>query len=401
MRRRQRSIPQRRALSQVHGPVRESGDRAIAARLAAAWHAATGDGNDLTHGIHAWPARAHPSLVRSLIASFCREGGVVLDPFLGSGTVVVEALAGRRLGVGFDVHPVAVRIAVAKTRRLDGDARRELEATAASISRRTLDGDEDDDDPSTPSTAREWFTPGVWRELTTLCLRIDRVRRAEPRFLLGQVLSSILIKVSRRAAETDQRRGQGAPPGLASRLLRDRTTELCLGMAALRRAAAATPAPLIATADARELPLASGSVDLVITSPPYLGTYDYAEMNGLRAQLLGLDLSQAIRRELGTRRRADAAPDAEQRRYHDDLAAALQEMRRVLRPDGLALILIGDSSVRGRMIAADELLAGEAARAGLTVLANAAQQRPATVRGTERQVARQGRHEHLMALRRR
>ena len=387
------SLPHRRSLSQVRGRPRESGEPRTAALLSAAWRAAHGDdGRTLTHGFHAWPARAHPAVVGALIDGLTEPGAVVLDPFAGSGTVVVEALARRRIGVGFDSHPIAARIARARSLRLEAPDRRKLEQNAAAIARRARRGDAPDIEEV--DDAAEWFSEPVWRELCALAYGLHEEPHPTRRFLLQQVLSSILVKVSRRAAETDARRTRGAQRGTASRLFVERTTELCKGMAALRYAAHETPAPCVAMGDARALPLASKSVDLVVTSPPYLGTYDYAEMQGLRARLLGLDIERAADRELGTRRRAADAPAAEERRYRDDLGRALSELRRVHRPDAMTVVLIGDSTVRGRMIDAARLTADVGRRAGLKVVAASSQPRPATVRGA----AREGRFEHLIAL---
>ena len=75
--------------------------------------------DSLTHPLHTYPARMHPATARALIA-LCFGGddpppGVVLDPFCGSGTTLVEGRAAGLDVVGSDLNPLAVRIARAKT----------------------------------------------------------------------------------------------------------------------------------------------------------------------------------------------------------------------------------------------------------------------------------------------
>jgi DNA modification methylase len=51
----------------------------------------------LTHNYYRYPARFSPRFVRAAIEAFTAPGNVVLDPFVGGGTTLVEALAlGRR-----------------------------------------------------------------------------------------------------------------------------------------------------------------------------------------------------------------------------------------------------------------------------------------------------------------
>ncbi|MBC7174598.1 MAG: hypothetical protein H5U40_19285, partial [Polyangiaceae bacterium] len=100
---------QRRALSHHGGPVEVRGNAREAEPLVLAFERAAEEPFDtLTHGFHTYPARMHPAIARSLIRNLTRPGGRVLDPFCGSGTVVIEALVAERMGVGLDLSPLAV-----------------------------------------------------------------------------------------------------------------------------------------------------------------------------------------------------------------------------------------------------------------------------------------------------
>ncbi|MEX2128250.1 MAG: DNA methyltransferase [Xanthobacteraceae bacterium] len=70
----------------------------------------------LTHYLFRYPAKFHPPIVAALIKKFSRRGDLILDPFCGSATALVEARVLRRNGIGIDVDPVAAFIADAKTR---------------------------------------------------------------------------------------------------------------------------------------------------------------------------------------------------------------------------------------------------------------------------------------------
>lgn len=69
----------------------------------------------LTHNFYRYPARFSPKFVREIISLFSKPGDVILDPFVGGGTTLVEALASNRHSIGFDVSPIASFVTQAKT----------------------------------------------------------------------------------------------------------------------------------------------------------------------------------------------------------------------------------------------------------------------------------------------
>jgi DNA methylase len=71
-----------------------------------------------THDFYKYPARFSPNFARGIIQNFSKPGDVVLDPFMGSGTTIVEANAQARHAVGTDISSLAVFVAQAKTAHL-------------------------------------------------------------------------------------------------------------------------------------------------------------------------------------------------------------------------------------------------------------------------------------------
>ncbi len=67
------------------------------------------------HGIHPYPAMMIYPIARRLLVELSDEGDTVFDPFMGSGTVLVESLLHNRYAYGIDINPLAVLLARAKT----------------------------------------------------------------------------------------------------------------------------------------------------------------------------------------------------------------------------------------------------------------------------------------------
>ncbi len=71
----------------------------------------------LTHQLFRFPAKFHSPVVHTLIRAYTTAGQTIFDPFCGSGTLLLAAMAERRHAVGSDVDPVAVFAAAVKAHR--------------------------------------------------------------------------------------------------------------------------------------------------------------------------------------------------------------------------------------------------------------------------------------------
>ena len=72
----------------------------------------------LTHNFYRYPARFSPAFASSAIRLFSKPGHTILDPYMGGGTTIVEALASGRNAIGSDINPLAVFITQVKTTKL-------------------------------------------------------------------------------------------------------------------------------------------------------------------------------------------------------------------------------------------------------------------------------------------
>ena len=73
-----------------------------------------------THGFHQYPARMHPEIATRLIEKYSTDSKtVVLDPFMGSGGVLVESMLHGNNSIGIDLNPFAVLLSKVKTTPLD------------------------------------------------------------------------------------------------------------------------------------------------------------------------------------------------------------------------------------------------------------------------------------------
>jgi SAM-dependent methyltransferase len=394
---------QRRAFSTLSGPVETGGEARGAAALRRLLDVDPAAARALTHGFHSYAGRMHPTIARGAIAAYSQAGDTVVDPFCGSGTVLVEAQAAGRNAVGVDASPLATAIARVRTTVLGEEGRERLVAEAARIAEESGELARKRKRPEVPRWARgeiARFHAHVLYELLGLRELVFDTKEDDVGRALRLCLSSILVKFMRSGPEAPRdgetkRIARGVP----SRMLADRAVELARGLATLeRRTPAGTRPPRVFDGDARALPLEAGSAALVVSSPPYAGTYDYAAQHAARFVWLGLSAGKFKRAQMGAR--TAAVGDAPAGDWTGDQRRFIGEIGRVLRPGGHALLVVGDGVVDGRPEHAPDGIAAAGAAVGLEPVARASQVRPIHDRRLAEIFRDQPRREHLLLLRR-
>ena len=357
------------------------------------------------HGFHSYPARLHPVTARRCILKWSRPGASVLDPFCGSGTILVEA---RLLGCkasGVDLNPLAVELSWCKTRGSSASERKRL----VELANRVADWAEERRLAKAGPTRRYgvedrgMFGPHVLLELDGLASGLSRVEDRDAARILRLVLSATLTKVSRRAADSSERVVEKRiASGFVIRLFRRKAWELAERLGAFASSLPpGAPKPDVRTGDARALGhIRAGSIDLIVTSPPYPGVYDYWAHHAARSRWLGLADRALKTGEIGSRRQlGQLDPIAAVGRWQLDLGAFLRQARRVLVPGGGALLVMADTALHSMPMRADELLQELGPKHGLELCGRASQTRPDFHRPSTRAFARQPRREHLLLLR--
>jgi SAM-dependent methyltransferase len=398
-----REIKQRRAFSSLFGPVTTAGDGAAARALGALFRIDARMSRALTHGFHSYAGRMHPSMARGAIDRWSPPGGRVLDPFCGSGTVLVEAMAAGRASYGVDASPLAVMIAGVRSTLLGRERRQRLVEAARQIAEEAGERARKRRRPEIPSWAggeKERYAPHVALELFGLRELVMQTPDDELGRALRLCLSSLLVKFMRSGPEAprdgeNKRIGRGVPSSFFAR----KAQELAHGLETLEhKTPAGTPAPIVQLGDARAYPeVRAGSVDLIVSSPPYAGTYDYSYLHDTRFTWLGLQQRGLEQKQLGGRSRTLGV---EPKEWMEGRRRWLGEMGRVLRPGAHAVLVVGDGVVGGRHEDAAAAVAEEAPRAKLTAVARASQERPLRDSRVRELLGPQTRHEHIVLLRR-
>lgn len=257
-----------------------------------------------THGIHAYKGKFYPQLAKAMInISAIPVGSTVFDPFCGSGTTVLEAFLNGMTGIGCDMHPLAVKITSAKVGILTVEPAKCEQAIVQVLdrlksSRRGQLQDTGQFKADVLDEIFSWFPESVVYKLNWLLSIIRAVDVAAVREFLEVILSSIIRDVSQQDPR-DLRIRRRKPPledAPAIELFTDRLSEQLERLRDFWRASRYWPvhtrSPRLAVGDSRQadtfrnLGLEPGSVDLVVTSPPYATALPYIDTDRLSLLVL-------------------------------------------------------------------------------------------------------------------
>ncbi len=287
-----------------------------------------------------------PAVPRRIIDRIIPPRGIVLDPFCGSGTTLVEAVLAGRDAVGIDLNPLAIAVAQAKTApvEIEDVLDRVLDLARGYRGRADLD--------DVPDGLRIIFHPRTLSHLGYLRAALDM---AEPvdRFIRGAVLgimhgkfradgrsSYLSIDMPNTFSMSPEyvrkfvkKHRLKQPPADVFGKIRERVRWL------LRHGALPhSPTAKVIYGDATNLPtllLNAGVayVHGVVTSPPYLGVLRYGAFNWIRLWFLGLDPS-SVDRSLDNTDSLD--------RYLSFMSSFLASAAEVLRVGAPLALVIGD-----------------------------------------------------------
>jgi hypothetical protein len=400
-------LNQRRALSHIGGPSVLAGDEAVSALLGEALAVPMDSDNarDHVHGFHSYPGKLHPILARGLIERFTRPGERILDPFCGSGTVLVESRLLGRPSIGVDANPLAVRLAEMKAAGRAEEHLDRLLEVATQIAEQTDERRFRKTRISKryPEEIASWYDPHVLMELDGLYLGISWVVDPYEREDLWLVFSSLLTKVSRKSGDSSMgSRPKRIAAGFPARLFVNKTKELRERWLAYQQQLPDEPPTIrVLEGDARFLEgVGKDQIDFIVSSPPYPGNFDYYYHHELRLKWLGLEEQEFDESELGARRHLEHAPWSQAiRQWKQDFRDVLSRLRWVSTPKARMALILGDSVVQRRAVYNDDVVAEIAEDCGWEWVAQASQERPHFHGGSQQAFHERPRREHVLFLR--
>jgi DNA modification methylase len=275
-----------------------------------------------------WRGQFSPELIEILLSTYSDPYYTILDPFAGSGTTLFESAKKNLACYGTEINPAAVEMAkIARFTNLSSSARDYHIKKAKNIVVKHLplikgglfkymNHQKIENIPNTE----------IFKEMLEEC----NYESFEYTIMINTILRYFTGNKKKKSNENSRLKNSFRRITNIIRSL-PYDEKLCE----------------IYHSDARKIPLDNETIDLVITSPPYINVFNYHQNYRQVMELAGWDLLKIAKSEIGSNRKNRGNRFLTVIQYSLDMLQSLLEMRRLLHDEGRIIMVVGrESNVR-------------------------------------------------------
>ncbi len=267
--------------------------------------------------LFSWRGQFSPQLVEAIFEAYCLPDSVVLDPFVGSGTVLLEAVAFSHEIYGVEINPAACILS--KT----------YEFINKSDKKKTINQVREYINKEFPFTILIDTDKKIYNLEDKIIKFKQNINNEDATILFNALI--ILLDIANNK--------------ITNNFIQKKFFELQRMVHDL---------PLLnkniksLLSDSRCIPLEDNRVDFVVTSPPYINVFNYHQNYRKSAEILGWDLLRIAKSEIGANRANRVNRFYTVVQYCLDIAETLQEISRVSKKEARIVFVVGyESKVLG------------------------------------------------------
>ena len=258
-----------------------------------------------------WRGQFSPQLIETILSFYCPSNSVILDPFVGSGTVLLEASYLSLEAYGFEINPAAY--IMSRTYEFINDSqKKEVLKNLRNIL-----------DQEFPLRIFE-----VSDQVENLVDKLQNTRNMLPdrsKVLFDALVIILDVCNNKITQEFIQKKFLH---------LSNIITKLPYSQKRIR----------VGLSDARSLPLKNNQIDFVVTSPPYINVFNYHQNYRQSAEILGWDLLKIAKSEIGSNRANRSNRFYTVVQYCLDMGDILKELARVSKQQARIVLIVGQES---------------------------------------------------------
>ena len=261
--------------------------------------------------LFAWRGQFSPQLIETILTYYCPSNSVILDPFVGSGTVLLEASYLSLEAYGFEINPAAYIMSHTYEFINDSQKKEVLKNLRNII------------DQEFPLRIFE-----VSDQVENLVDKLQNTRNMLPdrsKVLFDALVIILDVCNNKITQEFIQKKFSH---------LSNIITKLPYSQKPIR----------VGLSDARSLPLENNQIDFVVTSPPYINVFNYHQNYRQSAEILGWDLLKIAKSEIGSNRANRSNRFYTVVQYCLDMGDILKELARVSKQQARIVLIVGQES---------------------------------------------------------
>src|SRR3989344_1236566 len=346
------------------------------------------------HGFHTYPAMMIPQIARRLIEMYGKDKKILLDPFAGSGTALLEAKLHKNFkkAYGIDINPLALLISKVKTTPINPEILREEYnklISRCNEDKKSVNFKQKEIAKPAFFNIEFWFKPQVIMDLAIIKQNIEKIKDKDIKDFFLIAFSETVRNVSYtrnreyKLYRMDKNMMEKHNPNTFEEF-KSKASKSIIGMDEYFKVHNPKCQVNILAEDSRKLTsIPANSVDLIITSPPYgdsrtpvaygqfsrlgLQWLDYGKDEVLNIDKVSLggmptkDLhnglgSPTLKKTLNEISKIDPRRAKDVLSFYVDFDKCVQELHRVTKKGAFMCFVVGNRTVKGVQIPTDEII---------------------------------------------
>jgi DNA modification methylase len=261
-----------------------------------------------------WRGQFSPQLIEHILINYSSKNDVVFDPFVGSGTVLYECALNKLEASGCEINPAAVSFAkiyelVNQPKDKINNALKQLDSIIYSHI---------DNLPLFNNSEKTVFEEQL----------IDILNNTENE-IMKIILMAYVTGMDFKTKKTDTKRIHSVWNSLKNNINNLPYSNKKISCY---------------QSDSRKSPLQDNSVNLVITSPPYINVFNYHQNYRKSVELIGIDVLKIAKSEIGANRKFRQNRFLTVVQYCMDISQVFIELRRVCKTNAKIIFIVGRES---------------------------------------------------------
>jgi len=292
----------------------------------------------IRNNMFTWRGQFSPQLIEHILINYSSKNDVVFDPFVGSGTVLYECALNKLEASGCEINPAAVSFAkiyelVNQPKEKINNALKQLDSIIYSHI---------DDLPLFNNSETTVFEEQL----------IDVLNNTENE-IMKIILMAYVTGMDFKTKKTDTKRIHSVWNSLKNNINNLPYSNKKISCY---------------QSDSRKSPLQDNSVNLVITSPPYINVFNYHQNYRKSVELIGIDVLKIAKSEIGANRKFRQNRFLTVVQYCMDISQVFIELRRVCKTNAKIIFIVGrESNVKKTAFKNAKLITSVASQCGFNL----------------------------------
>lgn len=288
------------------------------------------------HNIYSYHAKFNPEIPKKFIKKYSKKNDIILDPFCGSGTALLEGIKLNRNVIGVDLSPIAILNARVKTYTYDIEKIKVLSEEILNIK------DENILIPEFPNKDI-WFQKDILNTLGKLNYNINKIEDIKYKDLFLLILLSMLNGCARKRKTWNLGYlADNVMPNLDRntdpiKLFKKKVNQVLKSEDILEKVNVN-----VKCIESDIIKFNCENVDLVVTSPPYPFAVDFIKYHRLALYWLEKDVEELSEEEVGARNKRSRKNSVDE--FYEQMEKIYLHVMQMVKKNGYWCMTIGDTT---------------------------------------------------------